>query len=106
LVCRVLYQPPEGLSRSDILPLHVTGDLIVCHTDHKGRTVRSLVDILVDILYSLYSRTHLDVNVGSVLVEQVQVVWDYLAVVTDDLLAWYAWLADRERLAVVTLAIL
>jgi hypothetical protein len=68
-VCRVLYQPPEGLSRSDILPLHVTGDLVVRHTDHKGHIVRSLIDVLIDIIYSLYSHTHLDVDIGLVLIE-------------------------------------
>jgi hypothetical protein len=35
LVYRVLYQLLAGLSRSDILPLHITGDLVVCYTDYK-----------------------------------------------------------------------
>jgi hypothetical protein len=60
----------------------------------------------VDILYSLYCCVHLDIDVRAVLLEQVQVVQDYLAVITDDLLTWCTWLADCKRLAVVTLVIL
>ena len=49
--------------------------------------VRSFINVLVDILNYLYGSTNLDINMRAELLEKVRVIWNDLAVITDDFLA-------------------
>jgi hypothetical protein len=105
-VCIKLKQAPESLGRAYVPCLDIAGDLVVCPRDHKGRTVHTLIHVLVDILNGLYGYADLDINIRPVLLEEVRVIRDHLAVVADDLTGRIAWLTDRKRLAVISPAVL
>jgi hypothetical protein len=78
---------PESLYRAYIPSLKVLGNLIIRSWDYNSYTVRSFIDILVDILDYLYRSTNLDINMGAELLEEVQVIWNDPAVITDNFLA-------------------
>jgi hypothetical protein len=60
----------------------------------------------VDILDGLHSSVDLDINRRPVLLEEVQVIQDHLAVVADDPRGQIARLTDRKRLAFISPAVL
>jgi hypothetical protein len=45
------------------------------------------IDILVDILDYLYGSTNLNINMGAEFLEEVQVIWNDLAIIMDNFLA-------------------
>jgi hypothetical protein len=49
--------------------------------------VYSFIDILIDILNYLYEYTNLNINMRAELLEEVRVIRNDLAVITDDFLA-------------------
>jgi hypothetical protein len=60
----------------------------------------------VDILNCLYGYTNLNINIRAELLEEVRVIWNDPVVVTDDLLVWEAWSADRKYTAVIPAPVL
>ena len=106
MVGRELEEPPHSLAGTNVPSVHVTGDLVVRRSHRNGRTVRSLIDILVDILDRLYRSANLDIHMRTELLEEVRVIRDYPAVIADDLLVREARFAGRKRLAIVPAAVL
>jgi hypothetical protein len=86
LVYWVLEQAPESLRRAHVPSLEVLGNLIVRSRDSNGRTVCSLINILVDILNYLYGYTNLDINMQAELLKKIRVIRNDPAVITDDFL--------------------
>jgi hypothetical protein len=74
LVRRALEQALESLHRAYVPSLEVLGNLIVRSRDGYSRTVRSLINVLVDILNCLYGYINLNVNIRVELLEEVQVI--------------------------------
>jgi hypothetical protein len=62
------------------------GNLIIRSRDGYSYTVHSLINILIDILNYLYRYTNLNINIRVELLEEVQIIWNNPAVVTDNLL--------------------
>jgi hypothetical protein len=82
LVHWALEQTLESLRRAHIPSLEVLGNLIVRSRDSNSRTIRSLINVLVNILNCLYGCTNLDVNMRAELLEEVRVIRNDLAVIT------------------------
>ena len=106
LVRRELEEAPESLRRTNVSYLDIAGNLVIRSQDHNRRTVRSLINVLVDVLDCLYGGTDLHVNMRAELLKEVRVIRNHPAVITDDLLAGEAWFADRKRAAIVAATVL
>jgi hypothetical protein len=57
-----------------------------------------LIDILINILYSLYGGVDLNINIGPILCAEIWIVWYYIAVVKVYGSTITARYADRPRL--------
>jgi hypothetical protein len=70
----ILKQALECLCQAYIPCLNITGDLVIRSRDHESRTVRSFIDVLMNILNRLNRGTYLDVNMRPELLKKVQVI--------------------------------
>ena len=95
-------EQPDRLGRAHVSRLDVTGDLVIWIRDRNGGTVGTLVHVFVDVLDGLHRPAKLQVDVGSVLGEQIRVVGHDPAVVQGNLPTV---LLDRERLAIIPSAV-
>jgi hypothetical protein len=59
----------------------------------------------MNILNRLNRDIYFNVNIRPELLKEVRVIQDNLAVITDDVLVWKAWPADRKGAAIVMLAV-
>jgi predicted Na+-dependent transporter len=74
---------------------------IVRFRNGHSRAIRTLINVLVYILYSLNTCTNLDVNIRVELLKQVQVIRNYPTIVTGYYLARVARFRDRKLVPVV-----
>jgi hypothetical protein len=101
LIYWILEQIPESLYRAYIPSLEVLGNLIIYSRNSNGYIIRSFINIFIDIFDYLYGYINLDINIRVELLEEVQVIQNDLAVITDDFLAWKAWFIDRKYIAII-----
>ena len=66
-----LKQPLDGLRRADISTVKVLTDFIVIIQELYSYTVVPLIDILINILYSLYRGADLNINIGPILYAKI-----------------------------------
>ena len=82
LIDRILKQAPDSLSGPNIAALQIAADFILAVRPNLDCSmIAALVDILIDILYSLHRGTDLNINIGVVFAGQVWVIRHNLAVV-------------------------
>ena len=61
--------------------MKVLTDFVVIIRDLYGCTVISLIDILINIFYSLYRGADLDINMGPILYAKIRIIRYYIAVI-------------------------
>ena len=93
-----LEQPPGCLTGTYVPRIHKTGDLVVRIRHCDRCTVRSLIDVLINILNRLDRRADLDINMRAVLLEEERVIRDNLAVIINDLLVRKTGFRSRKGL--------
>jgi hypothetical protein len=81
LVNGKLKQPLDGLRRADISTVKVLTNFVVIVQELYGYAVVPLVDILINILYSLYRGAGLNINIGPILYAKIRIIRYYIAVV-------------------------
>ena len=66
---RILKQTPKRFRRTYVASLYVSGNLVVRTRDYYGRTIRTFIYVLIDVLYYLYYGVYLDVNIRTELLQ-------------------------------------
>jgi hypothetical protein len=81
LVNGKLKQPPDGLCRADISTVKVLTNFVVIVQELYSYAVVPLVDILINILYSLYGGAGLNINIGPILCAMIRIIRYHIAVI-------------------------
>ena len=69
MIRRILKQTPKRFRRTYVAGLYVSGNLVVRTRDYYGRTIRTFIYVLMDVLYYLYCGVYLDVNIRTELLQ-------------------------------------
>jgi hypothetical protein len=69
-----LKQPLDGLYRANISTVKVLTNFIIIVRELYSYVVVPLIDILINILYSLYGGADLDINIGPILYAKIRIV--------------------------------
>jgi hypothetical protein len=66
-----LKQPLDGLCRADISTIKVLTNFVIIIQELYSYTVVPLINILINILYSLYRGVDLNINIGPILYAKI-----------------------------------